>query len=423
MKRALLIALFAASPALAQVTPVLDCWSDTGTTKTIILGYVNASASSVLIPIGPSNYFTPGPESRGQVTTFQPGTHVGAMTITVTDAEAVGLTWHLLGETLAIDFSPATMCAECFCPAGPMGPEGDAGPEGPVGPQGIAGPQGPDGEAGPTGPDGSDGPIGAEGATGAAGPAGVQGIAGVAGPQGLQGPAGAAGPQGVAGVAGAVGETGPAGAEGAPGPQGVAGAAGPRGADGVAGPMGASGPQGEVGVAGPAGPPGAAGPVGETGDPGPAGVPGPIGVAGSAGAAGPRGDAGQPGAMGPAGDRGPDGRSPILSAASMRGASAKNATTIETETDATLVILGSVVARSSGGGAIEIVIGERATGIAARVPGGGWTSIPIMARRSVIAGVHSVTLRATEGTELGDASLSILVTDEVPRARRRIVGR
>jgi len=63
---------------------------------------------------------------------------------------------------------------------GPIGPQGDIGPEGPVGPQGDTGPEG------PIGPTGIQGPIGNTG------PQGAQGIQGVPGPTGPQGPPGAA---------------------------------------------------------------------------------------------------------------------------------------------------------------------------------------------------------------------------------------
>jgi hypothetical protein len=68
------------------------------------------------------------------------------------------------------------------------------GPAGPSGPQGDAGPQGPTGSTGPQGP---AGPTGATGSTGPQGPTGPQGTTG---PQGLRGPVGAVDSSAVPGI-------------------------------------------------------------------------------------------------------------------------------------------------------------------------------------------------------------------------------
>ncbi len=76
-----------------------------------------------------------------------------------------------------------------------------------------------------------------------AGPVGPQGFAGPKGETGAQGIQGSVGPQGATGAQGIKGDTGTSGGQGPAGPQGVTGAAG---AQGVKGDVGPSGPSGDV---------------------------------------------------------------------------------------------------------------------------------------------------------------------------------
>ena len=103
---------------------------------------------------------------------------------------------------------------------------------GPVGTQGEVGPQGPPGKAG---------------TDGVQGPPAEQGIAGAQGESGVHGERGAQGPQGEAGPPGAMG---PKGDRGAPGLDGVRGAVGPQGPQGERGPAGPRGSQGDQGAQG-----------------------------------------------------------------------------------------------------------------------------------------------------------------------------
>ena len=149
--------------------------------------------------------------------------------------------------------------------------------------EGIPGPVGPQGE---TGPQGIPGPVGPPGATGSKGDTGPQGPAGA---QGIQGPQGIPGPIGATGAQGSKGDTG------ATGPQGPAGTTGPKGDKGDKGDPGPQGPKGD---------PGSAGPAGATG---PAGLTGPQGIKGDTGATGAQGPAGPTGPQGPQGIQGPAG--------------------------------------------------------------------------------------------------------------------
>src|SRR5712691_9031478 len=55
-------------------------------------GYQNDNAVAVNVPIGNENFFAPGLPNRGQPTTFQPGVHQSAFTITGI-ANGTTLTW------------------------------------------------------------------------------------------------------------------------------------------------------------------------------------------------------------------------------------------------------------------------------------------------------------------------------------------
>ncbi len=113
-------------------------------------------------------------------------------------------------------------CCCNYC-KGPMGPQGEMGPQGPMGPQGEVGPQGPMGPQGEVGLQGPMGPRGEVGPQGPMGPQGEMGSQGEVGPQGIIGPQGEIGLQGPMGPQGEVGPQGPMGPQGEVGPQGPAG--------------------------------------------------------------------------------------------------------------------------------------------------------------------------------------------------------
>ena len=98
-----------------------------------------------------------------------------------------------------------------------------------------------------------------------AGPRGPQGFTGATGPAGAQGVQGPIGPMGVAGVQGPTGKTGTAGGRGPTGLQGATGKQGATGLEGPQGAAGATGAQGPIGLTGLQGPQGVQGAAGTNG--------------------------------------------------------------------------------------------------------------------------------------------------------------
>jgi len=86
------------------VTPVFEGWyTNPDGTHSVSFGYYNRNVEEVLeIPVGPENFFEPGPANRGQPTHFQPRRHWGVFAITVpADFGYERLVWTLKirGET------------------------------------------------------------------------------------------------------------------------------------------------------------------------------------------------------------------------------------------------------------------------------------------------------------------------------------
>ena len=104
-----LVAAPGAASARGTVVPLLDCVvaHDDGS-WTAVFGYRNTSSSPVRIPTGPRNKVTPATVGSPQPTTFQPGTHRGAFTVTV--RRGAGPMWHLDGTNLAARLGTATAC-------------------------------------------------------------------------------------------------------------------------------------------------------------------------------------------------------------------------------------------------------------------------------------------------------------------------
>jgi hypothetical protein len=90
-----------------SVTPAFEGWyKNPDGSFSLSFGYFNRNAEeSIDIPIGPNNYFSPGPADRGQPTHFAPRRHWGAFVVTVPanfgEQRAV---WTLIhrGDTVSI---------------------------------------------------------------------------------------------------------------------------------------------------------------------------------------------------------------------------------------------------------------------------------------------------------------------------------
>lgn len=81
------------------VVPILECVQrNSNGNYTAEFGYDNTMGATVTIPVGASNYFTPGHQNRGQVTVFQPGRVRNAFSVTFTVANNNNLAiWLLKG--------------------------------------------------------------------------------------------------------------------------------------------------------------------------------------------------------------------------------------------------------------------------------------------------------------------------------------
>ncbi|MGZ4396095.1 MAG: hypothetical protein ACXVZ2_12115 [Gaiellaceae bacterium] len=71
------------TPASTGVIHVyVDCVTRNATTYDATFAYANDNAAAQTVPVGSDNFFSPPPNDRGQTTTFQPGLHHAAFTVT-----------------------------------------------------------------------------------------------------------------------------------------------------------------------------------------------------------------------------------------------------------------------------------------------------------------------------------------------------
>jgi len=104
-----LLALPATASARGTVVPLLDCVvTDRDGSWIAVFGYQNTSSSTVTIPVGARNKVTPATYGASQPTSFRPGTHRGAFTVTV--PRGGGPMWHLDGTNLAARVGSARPC-------------------------------------------------------------------------------------------------------------------------------------------------------------------------------------------------------------------------------------------------------------------------------------------------------------------------
>ena len=98
---------------LQPVQPSVKCVDNHGSTFTAVFGYSNPNEGAVDVSVGSGNSFSPGPDDRGQPTTFLPG--VGESAVTVTESTGSTLVWSVTvgGKTssASADASFPTHCS------------------------------------------------------------------------------------------------------------------------------------------------------------------------------------------------------------------------------------------------------------------------------------------------------------------------
>lgn len=110
------VAMPGTASAAERIEPILDCHrQNTDGSFTVVAGYVNPGAAAQTIPLGRSNRITPTRLDGVQPTTFQPGTHHGAFTVTVTKAEVDARARWELGSVV-LNYKDAA-AASRVCPA------------------------------------------------------------------------------------------------------------------------------------------------------------------------------------------------------------------------------------------------------------------------------------------------------------------
>ncbi len=94
------------------ITPTVTCVAaNSDGTFTAFFGYNNPNSYAVTIEVGKDNQFTPPPDSRGQPTTFEPGSQTAVFTV---DSKGESLVWHLEG-TIAEANKNSGGCSMASC--------------------------------------------------------------------------------------------------------------------------------------------------------------------------------------------------------------------------------------------------------------------------------------------------------------------
>ena len=96
-----------------KVTPLLQCVKESGARLEVRFGYNNPNSFTVYGPPGNFNFFTPGPENRGQPATFLPGLHEGVITVEIEakrNSPLRAVSWTLDGTTIS---APAENVPRC----------------------------------------------------------------------------------------------------------------------------------------------------------------------------------------------------------------------------------------------------------------------------------------------------------------------
>ena len=102
--------------AAGSITPLLDCWTVSGSTTTLVLGYSNTKSKAATYDVGgSSNSWTPTRYDGRQPDTFEVGTFHGSYSVAMASSDVAAATWTL-GSTV-LDVSDAKAAAGS-CPPG-----------------------------------------------------------------------------------------------------------------------------------------------------------------------------------------------------------------------------------------------------------------------------------------------------------------
>jgi len=102
--------------AAGTITPLLDCWSVSGTTTTLVLGYSNTKSKAATYDVGgSSNHWSPSRYDGPQPDTFEVGTFHGSFSVSMASADVATATWTLGSTTLDISDAEA---GTSTCPPG-----------------------------------------------------------------------------------------------------------------------------------------------------------------------------------------------------------------------------------------------------------------------------------------------------------------
>lgn len=110
-------------PDAYRVGVFVTCVTNSGDTYSATFGYENEDTETNTIAVGPLNRFVPGPENRGQPTSFEPGNHPQAVTVTDIPNGTL-LTWSLTSDQTRYAEASASFPTKCSDPPPPLAPIG-----------------------------------------------------------------------------------------------------------------------------------------------------------------------------------------------------------------------------------------------------------------------------------------------------------
>jgi uncharacterized repeat protein (TIGR01451 family) len=105
------------APGPAAIEIFVMCVDNTDGSFNATFGYDNRGAETN-VPLGDANRFSPEPANRGQPTTFEPGNHASAFTVTGIP-NGTNLTWTLTSDTTRNATATASFEAKCTAPPTP----------------------------------------------------------------------------------------------------------------------------------------------------------------------------------------------------------------------------------------------------------------------------------------------------------------